>query len=96
VGEVGGGGGGGGGDVDNSNNYNNNLWWGKPTLEAPHVLCLGNTNDHSFCWLPLPLNVPDVSNGNVMNYICVLTPSDHNIHRFSFFTAGISEREGER
>jgi len=58
------------GNVDNSNNYNYKLWGeggGKPTLEAPHVLCLGNTNDHSFCWLPLSLNVPGVSNGNVMN-----------------------------
>jgi len=82
--------------VDNIINYNNNLWWGKPTLEAAHVLCLGNTNDHSFCRLPLSLNVPGVSNGNVMNYIYVLTPSDHNIPQVLFFTAGISERERER
>ena len=52
---------GGGGDVDNIINYNNNLRWGKPTLEAPHVLSLGNTNVHSFCWLPLALNVPGIS-----------------------------------
>jgi len=58
---------------------------GKPTLEAPHVLCFGNTNDHLFCWLPLSLNVPGVSNGNVMNYIYVLTPRDHNISQFLFF-----------
>jgi hypothetical protein len=58
---------------------------GKPTLEAPHVLCLGNTNDHSFCWLPFSLNVPGVSNGNVMNYIYVLTPSDRNISQVLFF-----------
>ena len=42
------------------------------------------------------LNVPGVSNGNVMNYIYVLTLSGHNILQVLFFTAGISERERER
>ena len=88
------------GNVDNSNNYNYKLWGeggGKPTLEAPHVLCLGNTNDHSFCWLPLSLNVPGVSNGNVMNQIYILTPSDHNISQVLFFDGGYKrERERER